>query len=181
VKGLLSLMLHCEARRVARRTTSGAYVPLSEQNVAEWSAGMIEEAEGYLSDAAQTGRMGRFQLEAAIQSVHSQRARSGQTDWEAIALIYEGLARLAPTTGVLVGRAAALAEARGVETGWAALESIPAAAIQAYQPYWALAAHLLGRMQRSEEASRAYSRAIGLCQDPAVREFLTRQAQEGNR
>jgi RNA polymerase sigma-70 factor (ECF subfamily) len=175
-QGLLALMLHCEARRGARRTATGGYVPLSEQDVARWSQPMIEEAEQFLTAAARAGRIGRFQLEAAIQSVHAQRARTGHTDWEAIALMYEGLVRLAPTIGSLVGRAAAVAEARGAGTGWALLEAIPAEAIKSYQPYWALAAHLLNRLQRSEEAAAAYSRAIGLCEDPAMRAFLARQA-----
>lgn len=174
--GLLALMLHCEARRDARRTAAGGYVPLSEQDVARWSRPMIEEAERFLMAAEQVGQVGRFQLEAAIQSMHARRAWTGRTDWEAIALLYEGLVRLAPTIGALVGRAAAVAEARGDATGWALLEAIPAEAIKSYQPYWALAAHLLKRMQRSGEAASAYSRAIGLCEDPAMREFLARQA-----
>lgn len=177
VQGLLALMLHCEARREARRTATEGYVPLSEQDVARWSRPMIEEAERCLSTAAQAGYIGRFQLEAAIQSVHAQRAQTGRTDWEAIALLYEGLVRLAPTIGALVGRAAAVAEARGAATGWALLEAIPAEAIKSYQPYWALAAHLLKCMRRSREAAAAYSRAVGLCEDPAMREFLARQAQ----
>jgi predicted RNA polymerase sigma factor len=178
VQGLLALMLHCEARREARRTASGGYVPLSDQDISLWSKPMIAEAEQILSAAAQVGRIGRFQFEAAIQSVHAQRARIGHTDWEAIALLYEGLVRLAPTIGSLVGRAAAVAEARGPAMGWTLLESIPAEAIKTYQPYWALAAHLLRRLQRPEAASAAYSRAIGLCVDPAMREFLARQASE---
>lgn len=176
-QGLLALMLHCEARREARRTADGAYVPLSEQDVARWSHAMIEEAERFLSDASRAGRMGRFQLEAAIQSVHAQRARTGRIDWEAIALLYEGLVRIAPTIGALLGRAAAVGEARGAEIGWELLEAVPRESIQAYQPYWALAGHLLQGMQRTEEAAAAYERAIGLCEDSAAREFLQRQAR----
>ena len=176
VQGLLALMLHCEARRQARRTASGEYVPLSEQDVASWSTAMIEEAEQLLKAAAQAGNLGRFQLEAAIQSVHAQRARTGRVDWEAIALMYEGLVRLAPTVGALVGRAAAVAEAYGATASWFQLREIPSEAVKDYQPYWALAAHLLKRMQRLDEAAEAYSCAIGLCEDPATREFLARQA-----
>lgn len=180
VQGLLALMLHCEARRDARRTATGSYVPLSEQDVTCWSRPMIEEAERCLNIAARARHIGRFQLEAAIQSAHAQRARTGRTDWEAVALLYEGLVRLAPTVGALVGRAAAVAEARGAVTAWALLEAIPAEAIKSYQPYWALAAHLLTCMQRSEDAAAAYSRAIGLCEDPAMREFLARQARRAS-
>jgi predicted RNA polymerase sigma factor len=176
VQGLLALMLHCEARRDARRNATGHYVPLSEQDISLWSRTMIKEAERCLSDAAQASRIGRFQLEAAIQSVHAQRAWTGRTEWEEIALLYEGLVRLAPTIGVLVGRAAAVAEARGVDRGLELLEAIPTDAIKSYQPYWALTAHLFKRMQRYEEARTAYSRAIGLCTDPSIREFLNQQA-----
>lgn len=175
VQGLLALMLHCEARRDARRTPTGQYVPLSEQDVARWSMATIDEAERLLSAAARACRIGRFQLEAAIQSAHAQRARTGQTDWEAIALLYEGLVRLAPTIGAMLGRAAAVAEAHGAAAAWALLEALPTEATQSYQPYWALAAHLLKRMGRPEEADPAYSRAIGLCADPAMREFLASQ------
>ncbi len=176
VQGLLALMLHCEARREARRTGAGAYVPLAEQDVHRWSKPMIAEAENLLASAARVGQVGRFQLEAAIQSVHAQRARTGRTDWEALVLLYEGLVRLAPTIGATVGRAAAVAEARGAATGWALLEAIPAEAIKDYQPYWALAAHLLKRMGQLKQADAAYSRAIGLCEDGAMRDFLVTQA-----
>jgi predicted RNA polymerase sigma factor len=172
VEGLLALMLHCEARKDARRSQEGGYVPLSEQEVTRWSGSMIEEAERHLATAARAGVIGRFQLEAAIQSVHAMRARTGRTDWEAVALLYEGLARVAPTIGVLVGRAAAVAEARGASTGLMLLNAIPSELVTSYQPYWALAGHLLKRMERFEEAREAYGRAIGLCEDSAMREFL---------
>ena len=175
-KGLLALMLHCEARRQARRSAAGAYVPLSEQDAALWSRPMIEEAEDVLSIAARAGRIGRFQLEAAIQSAHARRAFAGSTDWEAIALLYEGLVRLAPTIGALVGRAAAVAEARGAAAGLALLDTIPTELVKTYQPFWAVNGHLLRRMKRYAEAESAYSRAIGLCEDPALREFLARRA-----
>ncbi|MBB6669279.1 RNA polymerase sigma factor [Cohnella nanjingensis] len=180
-QGLLAFMLHGEARREARRSETGSYVPLLEQEVSRWSVLHIEEAERCLNRAAQAGRIGRFQLEAAIQSVHAQRARTGRVEWEAIGLLYEGLVRLAPTIGSLVGRAAAVAEARGAETGLRLLEAIPSSAVEGYQPYWALRAHLLVRMRRREEARAAYRLAIGLCSDPAVRAYLYRQSAFLNR
>jgi RNA polymerase sigma-70 factor (ECF subfamily) len=176
VQGLLALMLYCESRRDARRGATGSYVPLSEQDMKRWSRPMIEEAERLLTAAKGADRIGRFQLEAAIQSAHARRAVAGRTDWEAIALLYEGLVGLTPTIGALVGRSAAVAEARDAATGWELLEAIPSEAVKSYQPYWALAAHLLKRMQRIEEAADAYIRAIGLCEDPAMREFLMQQA-----
>lgn len=176
VLGLLALMLHCEARRAARRDASGGYVPLSRQDVTLWSRRMIEEAEQTLSAASRAATAGRFQLEAAIQSAHAHRAVTGDTDWQAIALLYEGLIRCAPTIGARVGYAAALAEARGTQAGFAALEAIPAEALTAYQPYWALRAHLLSALGRADEARHAYTRAIGLSEDAAVRTFLAGQA-----
>lgn len=176
VRGLLALMLYCESRRPARRNPAGEYVPLSEQDTTRWPAPTIAQADRLLREAERAGRIGRFQLEAAIQSVHAQRARSGSTDWESLALLYEGLVRIAPTIGARVGRAAAVAQARDASTGWELLQQIPAEAVASYQPYWALAAHLLTRMQRQEEAHAARERAIGLCEDEAMRAFLMRQA-----
>ncbi|TBL80444.1 RNA polymerase sigma factor [Paenibacillus thalictri] len=178
VLGLLALMLHCEARRNARRDDMGRYVPLSEQITSRWSVPLMTEAEHYLCAAARSGRMGRFQLLAAIQSVHAQRARTGRIEWKEIAVLYEGLTRLSPTLGVLVGRAAAVAEAYGTEQGLAHLEVIPQAKVVNYQPYWALAADLYKKMNRIEEARAAYSRAIGLCEDFSVKQFLHQRAKE---
>lgn len=177
-KGLLALMLHCEARRTARRATDGAYVPLLEQDVTRWSKATMEEAERCLSDASKAKRFGRFQFEAAIQSAHAARVRTGKTDWETIALLYEGLLNASPTVGARVGHSAAVAESRGPENGWTLLQAIPPADVADYQPYWALAAHLLTLMNRSSEAAAAYSRAIGLCEDNAMREFLRKQMQK---
>src|SRR5262245_1449847 len=143
VRGLLALMLFCEARRGARRAPGGAYVPLSEQDPASWSMPAIREAEAELSAAAGMGRAGRFQLEAAIQSVHCDRARTGRTDWSAIATFYEALAGFAPTLGIRVGQAAAVAEVRGAEAGLAILDALDGSDVAAYQPYWAVRAHLL--------------------------------------
>src|SRR5262249_6064185 len=171
-RGLLALMLHCEARRGARRDAAGRHVPPSGQGVSRRAPEPMAEGGEALVAASRTRRPGRFQLEAAIQSVHAQRARSGHTDWESIALLYEGLMRSSPSIGAQVGRAAALAEAKGTDAGLAALRSIPPAAVESYQPYWALAAHLFRRRGQEREAQEAYARAAGLSEDEAVREFL---------
>ena len=176
VHGLLALMLHCEARRAARRGLDGRYVPLSEQDCEKWSLPLIEEAERHLGDAASRGRLGRFQLEAAIQSVHAERARGSGIQWSAIMMFYEQLMRISPTLGTRTGYAAAVAEAKGAEAGLAALDGIEADDVSisaaAYQPYWAVRAHLLQRLGKTTEALEAFDRAIGLTEDPAVREFL---------
>jgi RNA polymerase sigma-70 factor (ECF subfamily) len=136
---------------------------------------MITEAEHFLNEASRIERMGRFQFEAAIQSAHAMRVKTGHTDWEAVALLYEGLIRISPTVGALVARAAAVGEAHGPVAGWRLLEAIPAEAVSDYQPYWALSANLLKRMGRPAES--AYNRAIGLCEDQAIRTFLSKETQ----
>ena len=172
VHGLLALMLHCEARRAARRGPDGRFVPLSEQDCQKWSLPLIEEGEGHLAKAASHGRTGRFQLEAAIQSVHAERARSGGIQWNAIMMFYAQLIRISPTLGTRTGYAAAVAEAKGAEAGLAALDAIGPEDISAYQPYWAVRAHMLQRLGKTPEALDAFDRAIGLTEDPAVRQFL---------
>jgi predicted RNA polymerase sigma factor len=172
VSGLLALMLHCEARRTARRAPDGRYVPLSEQDAKQWSLPLIEEAERHLVEASSRGRAGRFQLEAAIQSVHAERARSGRTEWPAVMFFYEQLIRISPTLGARTGYAAAVGEADGPEAGLAILDGIEPGDVSAFQPYWAVRAHLLQRLGRTSEAADAFDRAIGLAEDPVVKEFL---------
>jgi RNA polymerase sigma-70 factor (ECF subfamily) len=172
VHGLLALMLHCEVRRPARRAPDGRYIPLSDQDPKQWSLPLIQEAERHLAEAFRHGRAGRFQLEAAIQSVHAERARTGRTDWAAIVLFYEQLVRISPALGTRAGYAAAVAEARGPGSGLAVLDTINPEEVSTYQPYWAVRAHLLHCLGKTREASDAYDRAIGLAEDPAVRAFL---------
>jgi RNA polymerase sigma-70 factor (ECF subfamily) len=172
VRGLLALMLHCEARRGARRGPDGRYIPLSKQDTKQWSPPLIEEAERHLAEAFRQGRSGRFQLEAAIQSVHAERARSGRFDWAAIAIFYEQLIRISPTLGTRTGYAAAIAETNGPEAGLAVLDGIVLDDVSGYQPYWAVRAHLLQQLGKTPESLEAFDRAIGLAEDPAVRQFL---------
>jgi RNA polymerase sigma-70 factor (ECF subfamily) len=177
-RGLLALMLYCEARRPARRASSGAYIPMSEQDTRLWSTPMIQEAERILSAAASQHRAGRFQLEAALQSAHIEGARTGRPEWHGITVLYEGLVRAAPTVGALVGRAAAIAEASGPAAGFEGLEEIDRDAARSYQPYWAVRAHLLHCLGRTREALDSFDRAIGLTEDTAIRHFLLgRRAQ----
>jgi predicted RNA polymerase sigma factor len=171
VRGLLALMLHCEARRPARRSADGRYVPLSEQNPSNWRMPMIEEAESELEGAARMRQLGRFQIEAAIQSAHAERAYGGHTNWIAVVAFYDQLIRLAPSIGAAVARAAAHAEVHGPQAGVALLDQIESQAI-AYQPYWAVRAHLMQQLGQADEAAEAYERAIGMSEDAAVRDFL---------
>src|SRR6202023_416108 len=171
VRGLLALMLHCEARRRTRRGPDGRYIPLSEQDSHQWSLPFIEEAERHLAKASSRGRWGRFQLEAAIQSVHAERARSGRTEWVAIMLFYEQLIRISPTLGTQTGFAGAAAEAKGPEAGLALLDRIDPDDVSTYQPYWAVRAHLLQRLGKTSETADAFDRAIGLAEAPALSQF----------
>jgi RNA polymerase sigma-70 factor (ECF subfamily) len=173
VRGLLALMLHCEARRPARRSADGSFVPLSEQDPHNWRTPLIEEAERELAATASAGRPGQFQIEAAIQSVHAERAHTGRTEWQAIAAFYDQLMVLAPSIGGAVARAATHAELRGPETGLSLLDAIDPKDVITYQPYWAVRAHLMQQLGRSQEAKEAFDRAIGMTEDGAVRAFLT--------
>jgi len=172
--GLLALMLFCEARCNARYAADGSYVPLSEQATELWSKELLDEAEACLIKASTFQCMGRFQLEAAIQSVHVQRSHTGETNWDAIALLYEGLLQIAPTLGALVSQAAAIAQTRGFSASLERLEAIPSDSVKNYQPYWALKAHLLQNLARFADAKDAYQRAIGLSEDAAIRNFLVK-------
>jgi RNA polymerase sigma factor (sigma-70 family) len=176
--GLLALMLHCEARREARYSSDGEFVPLDRQNTAFWSRPMIDEAESYLRSAAEFKQMGRYQLEAAIQSIHANRVISGCIDWPEIVLLYEGLVQIWPGIGSLVGRAVALAQAGNPVAGFAALEEIPASRVANYQPFWAARGHLLQLLKRKDEAQNAFNRAASLTDDPPLREYLFKRSAD---
>jgi predicted RNA polymerase sigma factor len=163
-------LLHCEARRPARRV-NGRFVPLEEQDPGNWDASLIQQAESELQAAAQQMQLGRFQLEAAIQSVHAERKHTARTDWHAICAFYDRLMQLAPSLGAQVARAAAHAEAYGPGAALTMLDALDTQAIRSYQPYWAVRAHVLQQLQNSA-ATAAYDQAIGLTEDPALREFL---------
>src|SRR5262249_13721231 len=107
--GLLALMLHAEARRRARRNGVGEYVPLAEQDPLLWDAGMIDEAETLLRRASALGPTGRYQLEAALQSAHVYRCRSGHANWADVVQLYDALFALSGSPVVVINRALALA------------------------------------------------------------------------
>jgi RNA polymerase sigma-70 factor (ECF subfamily) len=169
--GLISLSL---AREPARRT-GAEFVPLDEQDPGRWDPELVALGERYLRRARALGGMGRFQIEAAIQSAHCDRATSGQTDWRALRTLYAGLLSVAPTLGARVAYAATTGRVEGAEAGLAALEAIGDQAVQRFQPAWATRAHLLGEAGRTEEAARAYERAISLTTDAAARRYLERK------
>jgi len=177
--GLTALMLHAEARRGARRGPDGAFVPLAEQDMALWDKRLADMAETLLFKAGTMGRLGRYQLEAAVQSAHVARRLTGRTDWAAIAQLYAALEAMTGSPVVAINRAVALAESGEPEAGLGALDGLAGdARLQTYQPYWAARAGLLARSGRAEEALGAYDRAIGLEADPTVRDFLLARRAE---
>jgi RNA polymerase sigma-70 factor (ECF subfamily) len=165
--GLLALMLHLEARRAARRDAEGRYVPLADQDCARWNRAAAEEAERLLRRAAAMGQIGRYQLEAAIQSAHAARAWAGVTDWSAIVTLYDALVALTGSPVAKLNRIAARAQVDGAAAGLAELEAL-GEALAGYQPYWALRAHLLARNGQPGEARAAYAEAIARERDVAV-------------
>ncbi|MEI9989640.1 MAG: DUF6596 domain-containing protein [Rhizomicrobium sp.] len=174
--GLLALMLHSEARRAARRDAGGDFVPLGEQDIALWDAAAMDQAETLLRRAGAMHILGRFQLEAAIQSAHNVRRLTGGPDWHAILALYDALFALAASPVVAINRAVALAETAGAEEGLAALDALSAdPRLAQHQPYWAARAELLARQGRIAQADDAYEQAIGLQADPAIRAFLQRR------
>ena len=171
--GLLALMLHAEARRAARRDAKGEFVPLGDQDTALWDAAAMDEAEALLRRAAAMDVLGRFQLEAAVQSAHNVRRLTGSADWQAILSLYDALFALTASPVVAINRAVALAQTGGAEAGIAALDTLSAdPRLAQHQPFWAARADLLSSCGRTGEADRAYAQAIGLESDPAIRRFL---------
>jgi len=168
--GLLALMSHTEARRNARRNEHGEYVPLAEQDPKRWNVPMIEQAEDLLRQASRAGSVGRFQLEAALQSAHAYRCRTGRCNWVEVVQLYDALFGITESPVVALNRALAIAERDGPQAG---LDAMPdGVRLAEYQSYWAARAELLARAGAREEARRAYEMAIGLERDDSVRRFL---------
>jgi RNA polymerase sigma-70 factor (ECF subfamily) len=185
VLGLAALLCFSVARADARET-DGAFVPLDEQDVTRWDAALIERGEALLRralagggpGAASVGPPGRFRLEAAVQSVHCARARTGRTDWPALLTLHRALLRVAPTLGGRVALAAVLGRVDGPAAGLAELDEIAAsdAASGRFQPLWATRAHLLVEAGAVDAAHAAYAKARSLTTDPALRAFLAGRA-----
>lgn len=175
--GLLSLMLHLEARRSARRDRDGRFVPLDEQDVSLWKRELMAEAEATLRVASLARRPGRYQLEAAIQSAHATRAWRGAADWDAIILLYDALSELTGSPVARLNAAAAIARRDGPERGLTAAEQAAALhpELNGYQPYWALRADLCARLGRKDAARVAYDEAIARERDRGVIAFLAQR------
>ena len=175
-RGLWALMLFCDSRRRARFVTaadgSERFVPLHDQDTAHWDHAQIAQANGLLGQAAALRQIGPYQLEAAIQSAHAQRAITGRVPWGGIARLYEGLLQMAPTVGAQVGYAVALGTASGAAAGLAVLDALPAIEVAGHAPWWVARAHLLEQQRRWPDAAEALRRGMGLTDDPRLRAHL---------
>jgi len=174
--GLLALLLHAQARRAAQVDAAGCFVPLAAQDPAAWDADLALQAEQALLTAARLRQPGPFQLEAAIQSAHAQRRATGRTPWAGIAQLYGLLVAHHPSLGARVGQAVAVAEASDPAAALALLDGLPDAAVQAYAPYWVARAHVL-KQAGAPGWEAATQRAIGLTDDPRLRDFLAQGLQ----
>ena len=177
-KGMLALMLYAEARRNARRDPTGAYVPLEEQDTSLWDDSQIELAETLLREANAGGPTGRYQLEAAIQSAHAARRRLNASTWPAIVKLYDHLLALTNSPVVALNRAVALAEVHGPAAALTTLNLLADDRRMAdYQPYWAARGHLFALAGDKDQAHTAFTMAIGLSTDDAVRTYLRGKLQ----
>jgi predicted RNA polymerase sigma factor len=174
--GLAALLGHSLARTEARIAADGCLVPLDEQDPALWDHDLIARSERLLLRAHGLGRIGRFQLEAAIQSAYAARIHGIEVDWAALRDVHTTLVRIAPTLGARVALAATIARVDGPRAGLAALDGLAGRDAERFQPAWATRAHLLAEAGDTDAATAAYARAISLTTDAPSRELLRRRA-----
>ncbi|SCG40296.1 RNA polymerase, sigma subunit, ECF family [Micromonospora echinaurantiaca] len=182
VAGLLALMLLTDARRPARVSRTGELVTLDEQDRGAWDRALIAEGNALLRErieAVATGGdpPGRYQLQAAINSVHTNAPSARDTDWSTILALYGRLVLLDPSPIVRLNRAVAVAEVDGPGVGLAEVDRL-AEVLDGYHAFHAARADLLRRLGRSGESRAAYDRAIGLAGNPAERTYLTRRRDQ---
>jgi RNA polymerase sigma-70 factor (ECF subfamily) len=177
-KGLLALMLYCNARRAARRDGEGRFVPLDRQDAGRWDRNQIGEAEALLIAAAQAGQFGRYQCEAAIQSVHIQRPITGKPNLEALLSLYDMLVARSDSIGARICRAVVLAEAGDPDLARRELDALPVQRVEKHQPWWVSRARVEELAGRRAEAARALAVAVTLTDDGAVKQFLAQQYEE---
>jgi RNA polymerase sigma-70 factor, ECF subfamily len=171
-KGLLSLMLYCEARRPARTMPDGSFVPLEQQDARLWSSDMIGRAEAWLRRAASLGAPGRYQTEAAIQSFHVQRAQSPHLPGAALLGLYDLLVTQTESLGAAIARAAAYARFGDAKTALAHLDALPRAEVENHQPYWVARASVLVALGERAAAATALDTAINHTSDTHLRQHL---------
>ena len=178
VIGLLALMLLLESRRAARTTADGALVLLADQDRSRWDRDLIVEGQSLVRHCLRRNRPGPYQLQAAINAVHSDAPSAAETDWRQIVALYDQHMRLAPSPIVALNRAVAVAEVDGPAAGLAIVDGLE---LEDYYLFHSVRADLLRRLGRDGEAARAYDSAIARCENAAERRFLEnrRQSVEG--
>jgi len=171
-QGLLALLLLQHARSAARVTADGTLARLAEQDRRRWDQDLASEGQAIVRACVKRGRPGPYQIQAAINAVHSIAPSFEATDWPAILTLYNQLYALTPTPVVALNRAVALAEVRGPAAGLAAVDELRSPALDGYYLFHAARADLLGRLGRGEEAAAAYETARSLTANPVERAFL---------
>jgi RNA polymerase sigma-70 factor (ECF subfamily) len=171
VMGLLALMLLVESRRPARTTVAGDLVLLAEQDRGRWDRALIAEGQAIVRQCLRRNQPGPYQIQAAINAVHSDAPAAAVTDWWQILQLYDQLMALAPSPVVALHRAVAVAEVDGPAD---ALRIVDALDLGGYHLFHAVRANLLRRLGRNAEAALAYDAAIAGTGNAAEREFLRR-------
>jgi RNA polymerase sigma-70 factor, ECF subfamily len=174
-QGLLALLLLLHARSPARVSADGSLARLAEQDRRLWDRDMVAEGQAIVRACVQRARPGPYQVQAAVNAVHSLAPSFDRTDWRAILALYDQLYTLTPTPVVALNRAVALAEVRGPAAGLAAVETLRSPALDGYYLFHAARADLLRRLGRGEEAAAAYDAARALTANPVERAFLAAQ------
>ncbi len=168
---LLALMLYLDARREARRR-DGEFIPLSDQDPSQWDLTKIQEAERHLFTASREASLGRYQIEAAIQSVHCNRLHSGETDWPMLVELYDLLLSRAPSIGAALARIQVISEIYGAEFALEELDQFHEGQLEEFLPYHALRADLLWKVGEYEAAAKSYLAAESLVPDAAVASYF---------
>jgi RNA polymerase sigma-70 factor (ECF subfamily) len=175
VLGLLALLLLTQSRSAARTTPDGSLAVLPDQDRGRWDRAMIAEGHALVRRCLQRGAPGPYQIQAAINAVHTDAAVAADTDWRQIVALYDQLMAISPTPVVALNRAVAIAEVNGPA---AALDLVERLDLDSYQPLHSTRADLLRRLGRSVEAADAYRQALALTTNPAERAFLLRRLAE---
>jgi RNA polymerase sigma-70 factor (ECF subfamily) len=174
VMGLLALMLLVESRRAGRTTPQGGLVLLADQDRGRWDRGLVAEGQAIVRRCLRRNQPGPYQIQAAINAVHSDAPTAAATDWRQILQLYDQLQAFAPSPVVALNRAVAVAEVEGPQ---AALTLVDGLDLGGYHVFHAVRADLLRRLGRKAEAARAYEAAIALAENAAERDFLLRSRQ----
>ena len=174
VMGLLALMLLAESRRAARVTAAGAFVPLADQDRLRWDRALIAEGQAIVRHCLRRNQPGPYQIQAAINAVHSDAPTAAATDWRQIIQLYDQLLALAPNEVVALNRAVAVAEVKGPDAALALVEGLD---LDGYYLFHAIRADLLRRLGRDADAAKAYKAAIARTENAAERDFLQRRRQ----